>query len=317
MCFLLLSYHDGGGTWMDFFRFGKEKIRKVLIFGEKEAMIRKEGELSMSESICRFMPAKNYTDDLQTVHFVYETEHETLRQPFLHPLYYLHLVTGGTAVLRMCGKEYRVGAGDVFFSFPGCPFELTAQGELRYLYISFFGSCVGPMLERMGIGYDAPVYAGMAQVTEFWFSAIARINGVNANFLTESVLLYTLSFLSCEPAAEQRDDAEKMFRMITEYINGHFREQGMSLQRVADIFSYTEKYLSYLFKKNMQIGFTQYVNNLRIQCALGLIGEGWQSVSEIAFACGYSDALYFSKVFRKKTGCTPSQRIREKREEHS
>ena len=270
----------------------------------------------MSESICRFMPAKNYTDDLQTVHFVYETEHETLRQPFLHRLYYLHLVTGGAAVLRMCGKEYRVNTGDVFFSFPGCPFELTAQGELRYLYISFFGSCVGPMLERMGISYDAPVYGGMAQVTEFWYSAIARINSVNANFLTESVLLYTLSFLNSEPAAEQSDDAEKMFRMITEYINGHFREQGMSLQRVADIFSYTEKYLSYLFKKNMQIGFTQYINNLRIQYALGLIGEGWQSVSEIAFACGYSDALYFSKVFRKKIGCTPSQRIREKRAEH-
>ena len=86
-----------------------------------------------------------------------------------------------------------------------------------------------------------------------------------------------------------------------------------------DVFFYTdtEKYLSYLFKKNMQIGFTQYVNNLRIQCALGLIGEGWQSVSEIAFASGYSDALYFSKVFRKKVGCTPSQRIREKREERS
>ncbi len=271
----------------------------------------------MSESICRFMPAKNYTDDLQTVHFVYETEHRSLRQPFLHPLYYLHLVTGGTAVLRMCGKEYRVTAGDVFFSFPGCPFELAAEGELRYLYISFFGSCVGPMLERMGVSYNAPVYADMGQVTEFWFSAISRISSVNANLLTESVLLYTLSFLRSETAAEQRDDTEKMFRMITEYINGHFREPGMSLQRVADIFSYTEKYLSALFKKNMHIGFTQYINNLRIQYALGLIGEGRQSVSEIAYACGYSDALYFSKVFRKKVGCTPSQRIREKREERS
>ncbi|MBQ8612491.1 MAG: helix-turn-helix transcriptional regulator [Oscillospiraceae bacterium] len=268
----------------------------------------------MSESICRFMPAKNYTDDLQTVHFVYETEHETLRQPFLHPLYYLHLVTGGAAVLRMCGKEYRVGAGDVFFSFPGCPFELAAQGELRYMYISFFGSCAGALLEQMGIGYDSPVYTGMAQVTEFWFSAISRCSGVNANFLTESVLLYTLSFLSGVPAAEHRDDTEKMFRMITEYINGHFREQGMSLQRVADIFSYTEKYLSFLFKKNMQIGFTQYVNNLRIQYALRLIDEGWRSVSEIAYACGYGDALYFSKVFRKKVGCPPSRRIREKQE---
>ncbi len=268
----------------------------------------------MSESVCRFMPAKNYTDDLQTVHFVYETEHETLRQPFLHPLYYLHLVTGGAAVLRMCKKEYRLKAGDVFFSFPGCPFELVAEGELRYLYISFLGSCVGGILERMGVGYDNPVHTDMGQVEEFWFSAIARINSANANFLTESVLLYTLSFLNSEPVKEQGDDAGKMFRLILEYVNGHFREQSLSLLRVSEIFSYTEKYLSFLFKKNMHIGFTQYINNLRIQYALGLIGEGRQSVSEIAFACGYSDAMYFSKVFRKKVGCAPSRRIRMEQE---
>jgi len=266
----------------------------------------------MSESICRFLPAKDYTDDLKTVHFVYETEHDTLPQPFLRPIYYLFLVTDGSAVLKMAGKEHNISVGDLFFGFPGFPYEVKNEGSFRYLYISFFGSCVSRIFERLGICIEKPVYSGFDKVSEFWFSAISRFNVQNADFLSESVLLYTLSFISGDDGiSEMKQNVHTMFEMIREYVDNHYREPSLTLGGVADIFSYSENYISSMFKKNMQLGFNQYVNRLRISYALRLIESGSVSVREVAAECGFSDALYFSKVFKKKVGVTPTKKIKQ------
>ncbi|MBQ8407599.1 MAG: helix-turn-helix transcriptional regulator [Clostridia bacterium] len=267
----------------------------------------------MSESICRFIPAKDYTDDLKTVHFVYETEHESLPQPFLRQIYYLFLVTDGSATLNMAGYEHKVQVGDLFFGYPACPYTLTSEGNFRYLYISFFGSCVQQIFERLGIRIAEPVYRGFDKVSEFWFSAISRFNAKNADFLSESVLLYTLSFIGGEDGnADLKQNNNTMFEMILEYVDNHYRESSLTLGSVAAIFSYTENYLSALFKKQMQLGFNQYVNRQRISYALRLIEDGKTSIREIAAESGFSDALYFSKVFKKKVGVPPSERIKQR-----
>ena len=52
----------------------------------------------MSESICRFMTAKNEDTSIQVVRFVYETECLSLKQPFMHPIYVFHIVTKGLTI---------------------------------------------------------------------------------------------------------------------------------------------------------------------------------------------------------------------------
>lgn len=267
----------------------------------------------MSESICRFIPAKDYADDLKTVHFVYETEHNSLKQPFLRPIYYLFLVTCGSATLKIGGRSHKVEVGDLFFVFPGYPYELESDGEFRYLYISFFGSCVLQIFERLGINIKEPVYRGVDNISEIWFSAISRFNEKNADFLSKSVLMYTLSFIGCEGGGEESKQSDNtMLEMILNYVDNHYRESSMTLSSVASIFAYTENYLSSIFKKQMRMGINQYVNHLRIAYALRMIEDGCGSVREIASESGFSDALYFSKVFKKKVGMTPSEKIKQR-----
>ena len=267
----------------------------------------------MSESICRFIPAKDYADDLKTVHFVYETEHHTLKHPFVRPIYYLFLLTDGEATLKMAGIEHKVQIGDIFFGYPGCTYDIESENSIRYMYISFYGSCVSKLFERLGISIKEPVFRGFDKVSEFWFSAISRFNATNAAFLSESVLLYTLSFIGGEKEpSEIKQNGNTMFEMICRYVDNHYKEPSLTLGSVAAIFSYTEKYLSSLFKKNMGLGFNQYVNRQRISYALRLIEDGGDSVRDIATACGFSDALYFSKVFKKKVGVTPSKKIKQR-----
>ena len=74
----------------------------------------------MSESICRFMTAKNEDTAIQAARFVYETECHSLIQPFLHPIYVFHIVTKGTAIFRIRDNEYSLKRGDAFFALFGC-----------------------------------------------------------------------------------------------------------------------------------------------------------------------------------------------------
>lgn len=260
----------------------------------------------MSESICKFMPVKEETGSIRAVHFVYETELNTLSQPFFKPIYRMHLVTNGSGTLRIYNRTYVLEPGCVFFAFPGCPFFIEAPASFRFLYIGFMGSGVSQLLEELDVRIDAPVYPGFDHVTEFWFSAISRIHLGNANILAESVLLYTLSFLRQQSGPEPSAVGGKQtFRLLTDYVDSHYADPDISLKKLASLFSYTEKYLSALFVRKTHTGFRDYVNSLRIQKAQQLLIQGGLTVTQIAAQCGFRDGLYFSKVFKKRTELSP------------
>ena len=265
----------------------------------------------MSDSICKFMPAKNEEANIKTVRFVYETECLKLSQPFVHPLYVLHIVTKGRAVMRLGEEKYELKRGDIFFAFPAYPYYLDDAEDFEYIYISFMGSGAAAMLSRCNVTYNFPHYAGYDFLCPMFESAIRRITLRNSNTLTEGVLYYALSFLDTESSeVESKKTADSLFEAIVNYVDHHYKESDMSLGRLADTFSYTKKYISSLFKKHMQIGFNSYLNNLRIQYANELIEKMELNISEIAIVCGYNDYSYFSKVFKKRTGKTPTESMK-------
>ena len=265
----------------------------------------------MKESICRFLPSKSYGGNIKTVHFVYETDFTKMKQPFLRPIYYAHIVTSGNATMRFAGRCERLTPGTLFFFFPAGPYEIDAGEDFKYIYISFMGSCVQTLFEELEIDLDRSVFNDFSSVCDMWLSSITRITHLNANILSESALLYALSYITKKSeTTEPNKNSENLFDMIVDYVDSHYRDPDITLRHVADIFSYTEKYLSHFFKSKMNVGFNEYLNNLRLQYAHKLIGDGTSCVSEIATQCGYSDPLYFSKVFKKKVGHSPSEYIK-------
>lgn len=266
----------------------------------------------MSNSICKFLPAKHRNADVKAVRFIYETEIASLQQPFIYPVYLVAIVTRGNARLSVCDREeIPIERGSVFFAFPALHFELRSFSfDFEYIYISFMGSGVPELLSRFEVEPDNCVFKTPLELCEIYESSVRRINLKNANVLAEGVLLYTLSFISGDEGENVlKKSHETVFSAIVDYLEKHYREPGISLKRIASIFSYTDKYLSALFKRNMHIGFNTYLNNLRIAYANELIASGISSVADIASAAGFRDPLYFSKIYRKKTGKTPTESI--------
>ena len=79
-------------------------------------------------------------------------------------------------------------------------------------------------------------------------------------------------------------------------------------------------YLRKLFRKEMGVTPLEYLTRLRMKKAETMLGVMWNkdySVTEVAQLCGYDDALYFSRVFKKHFGCSPSTYAKQYKAEDS
>ena len=97
------------------------------------------------------------------------------------------------------------------------------------------------------------------------------------------------------------------------YIDFNLTEN-LALQDIAEHFSLNKNYLSTLFKKEVGISLTTYVNQKRVRNALYLLNTSSLPIQDIAAASGVYDLNYFSRIFRQQIGMSPSRYRRELKE---
>lgn len=91
-----------------------------------------------------------------------------------------------------------------------------------------------------------------------------------------------------------------------EFINDNYLNY-INIQDVADKVETSSSYLSQVFKKETNITLITYVTSLRLERAKQLLLETRYTVGEISEMVGYSDYFYFTKLFKKHYGSTPSR----------
>lgn len=92
---------------------------------------------------------------------------------------------------------------------------------------------------------------------------------------------------------------------ILQYVDEHFSEESMSLQRIADEFQLSYSNFSHFFKKKTTENFAAYLEKVRINSAKTKLVETNLAIKEIALQVGYSNANSFTRSFKKTMGQTP------------
>ncbi len=93
------------------------------------------------------------------------------------------------------------------------------------------------------------------------------------------------------------------------HIENHFA-QPLTLAGVAEHCGISAGYLSRAFSEHAGTSFNDYLNSIRLETAQGMLKEGHHSVKEIAYAVGYHDPNYFSRIFKKFKGVSPTHLAR-------
>lgn len=84
-------------------------------------------------------------------------------------------------------------------------------------------------------------------------------------------------------------------------------DEDVSLKTVSDSLFMNKSYVSEIFKQKTGISFIEYLTFIKMERAKKLIGDGRLKSYEVAELLGFKDIEYFSRLFKKNTGVTPTE----------
>ena len=105
---------------------------------------------------------------------------------------------------------------------------------------------------------------------------------------------------------ESTEEKNYLVELAREYVEEHYYENLM-LADVAQKVGISSGYLSTLFQRQLSKGFVDYLNEVRIEHACSYLLQNYLKTYEIAYKVGFRDEKYFSRVFKKVKGQSPSE----------
>ncbi len=111
-----------------------------------------------------------------------------------------------------------------------------------------------------------------------------------------------------EEQTKNRKKGQQMMETIDEHIRRNLNEV-FSLQDLSDSFYLSKTYICRLFRDYKGMSFKDYIIGIKMDKARELLGKG-ESVKQVSEYLGYMDPFYFSRVFKKREGVSPSEYIR-------
>ncbi|MCI8578123.1 MAG: response regulator [Lachnospiraceae bacterium] len=135
-------------------------------------------------------------------------------------------------------------------------------------------------------------------------SAGPRPGGFESASLSSGSPSSQISDIGLGEMAQQRQT--QVTQVIQRYIHDNYMYD-LSMQDLAQMMNYSEAYFSRLFKQCFGRNFTSYIAEYRVNEARQLLKQSNVNIKEIGRAVGYPDSNYFTKVFRRITGQSPTE----------
>ena len=131
------------------------------------------------------------------------------------------------------------------------------------------------------------------------------VESMELSELMTTLLTLLLKETQSVPGRRGHTASKLDLEQVREYLDEHYMEE-ISLERLSEHFFIDKFYLTKIFKKRYDITINNYLNQQRITRAKKLLRFSEFSVQEIATQVGINELNYFSRVFKKIEGVTPS-----------
>ncbi len=219
--------------------------------------------------------------------------------------YFLYVHTGKGRFI-VANTEYDCKPGDLFFCPYGVPNTIIADQRDPYL----LSGVEFELQENMPALPMPPMFVPRFNIRDnaqfMWITM--ELVGCMANVAPgieayANALFKAWMLLVAGIVAQPRESA--LAETIAEYLASRLQER-VTLRELSARFQYHANHINRVFKKRYGVPLIAYQENLRIREALRLLSYSQLSVGEIACACGFHDANYFSRIFKQKTGRSPT-----------
>lgn len=110
----------------------------------------------------------------------------------------------------------------------------------------------------------------------------------------------------CEKSLLPQKTRHPLLRKVMEHLEDNYTSP-LSINNISKKAGISSSHLSRLFKENLNLSFTQYMNRLRIEKAKELLEDKSLTIGEIMSNVGFSTEQHFFKQFKRYTGTTPGR----------
>lgn len=233
--------------------------------------------------------------------------------PAIRSGYIIHYIIEGKGIFKTNGKIYRLSAGDAFLITPGnlIYYEADAKNPWTYTWIGFQGIKIKQYLSRTSL-LDYPIFHyehddRIRLCHEKMYEA--NQNFKNKDLIMTSILYEYLFMLVSKFPKQNITVSEKKDLYVEEalkYIESNY-SSNINVNSIAEFLSIDRSYLHRLFKNTTGLSLKNYIINFRIKNACDLLINTDFPISAISRSIGYEDSLYFSRIFKNKKGCSPTE----------
>lgn len=242
------------------------------------------------------------------------------RGPHFHKSVELMFVLSGEMNVNIEHTCLDLAANDMVIINPNSPHEITANGGVcTFLCLQF-------QPETYQINFPAMLFDGHRPKNYLSESEYGHIKGLLTSMALKyfsgeelyeiyciaaaNYILYTLLTNMPHHVLFQKNNRKELMSARLVRLVDYVEQNYMHRPSLADFAKAENRSLSYIsrFVKNaLNQSFQSYVNTVRFYAACRMIADGKMSMLDICYEVGFSDYRYFSKVFKERTGLTPSQ----------
>ena len=128
----------------------------------------------------------------------------------------------------------------------------------------------------------------------------------------DSLFLSILEQIARQSIETHADSLELRIQNSVNLIHENIANSSFSIENLASKTGYCASYFRRVFHEEMGVSPKEYLISLRIKRAIALLESGYYSVEQVAELSGFDSAKYFSTIFKRSTGKTPSSYLTKK-----
>ena len=229
--------------------------------------------------------------------------------------YQLLYIAAGKGKFYFKGKEPTiVTKGNMVLFRPGEPqvYYYYAVDKTEVYWVHFTGWKVEEYLERYELPHDENVfYTGVSPDYPWIYNQMIRelqLQRVNHEDMISLYMHHIFITINryIKERRETKNDTINDIERAAHYFKDNYNKQ-ISIEQYAEEHLMSVNWFIHSFKSVMKMSPMQYIISLRIAMAKGYLENSTKNIAEISNEVGYENALYFSRLFRKYTGMTPTE----------
>lgn len=224
----------------------------------------------------------------------------------------------GQGFVQQDGREVLLAAGDFTLYHSTRPYTLRFDGDFEEIVLKVPGAALRSVvpgaesltaLKVCGASGPGRMLHSMLQALRL---EVDTLPAATVKVLGESLVsLVGAGLQMTHPSARVEPSALRTYHLqrIRQYIDDHLQDPALTIESVAHRLGMSAGHLHRVFTGE-PMSAAQYLWHRRLErCSRDLVDLRWASraVSEIGFRWGFNDAAHFSRAFRERFGCPPTE----------